>query len=227
MKYLKNIETIKTNGEFHVALNSLPRQLVVEKSSLEEFPDHHDYSSGRTRMATILVENEAEYSYYSQYINSIKDYFDIDAYTVGNHHTECLPIFQDLTVESYPLNCVELLRGYKFVILPSSAFEDHYVTDRLRMAYAAKVVPILLDIVVEHTHILPNSSYIDLHTYDTLSKLAKDMMELNSDAKAYNRFFEWVDLYDLYETRLEEEICKLCSYIRELDRMRRFQYDNK
>ena len=58
------------------------------------------------------------------------------------------------------------------------------------MAYNARIVPLLFDISSEYTSILPNSSYVSLHSYDTPELLAKDIVQLREDAATYNKHFK-------------------------------------
>ena len=59
-KYLGHVDTMKEKGEFHIALNSLPKHLVVDRT-FQDYRENSDYSQGREKDVVILVENESEY----------------------------------------------------------------------------------------------------------------------------------------------------------------------
>lgn len=232
MKYADKIEKLKGSGQFHVALNSLPRQLVLPKTFHEEFLPERSFDSNKYEVATMLVENEAEYMYYLQYINVLEKHFKVDIYSLNGSVDKCFPVNFNgktsahfLADESSATKCEDVLQNYKFVVLPSSAFEDNYVTDRLRLAYKHNVVPVLFDVTNDYIGILPNSSYINIFSHDTPEALAQHLADLDKDSVAYNKYFEWTENYELYETIIDDEVCKLCRYIRELDRLRRFKYE--
>ena len=223
-KYLQHVERLKESGRFHLAINSLPRHLVVDKMFHDGSTFRVNYAENRYKDVIMLVENENEFNYYQNDIKQLSNYLSVDVYSVDEHHAICTPVTDGEADSEVPAACMELLDKYRFIILPNSAFEDHYVTDRIRMAYNAKIVPVLLDIGADYTGILPNSSYVDQYSFKSVEALATDLVALRTDDERYNAHFNWIDKFELYETHLEEEICELCSYMRALDKDRRANY---
>ena len=212
--YMQQITEAKKRRQFHMAFTPYPKKLVNPMEKPNQFPDPVNYAQDRNMIAAMIVSHQNETSYYKQYLAFFKMRFKVDVF-YKSALMECGGENKE-TEESHDCN-LHLPDGYKFYILPDSAFSPDFVTDELRATYEKKVVPVIFG-AKAYERILPANSYIDVYDFDTPPALVDHIVKLDHSDTEYNKYFKWVNNHTIYYNQISEHICKLCTYIANVEK---------
>ncbi|XP_060073402.1 glycoprotein 3-alpha-L-fucosyltransferase A-like [Ylistrum balloti] len=166
-----------------------------------------NFAKGRTKKVAWMVSNcHIVKSGRMAYAKELSKYIEVDIY--GACGTMSCPA-------SKHRECVEMTRqNYKFYL----SFENHkchdYLTEKVKNAYDAELIPIVLGARREdYAQVLPKNSYIHVEDFESPKKLGEYLNLLDKNDTLYNEYFKWKVTGDKIMDDLNW--CRVCTLLHE------------
>ncbi|XP_069127223.1 glycoprotein 3-alpha-L-fucosyltransferase A-like [Argopecten irradians] len=166
-----------------------------------------NYAEGRTKKVAWMVSNcFLVKSGRMDYARELGKHIQVDIY--GQCGTLSCPA-------SKHRECVEMTRrDYKFYL----SFENHkchdYITEKVKNAYDAELIPIVLGARREdYAQVLPKHSYIHVEDFQSPEELGQYLNLLDKNDDLYNEYFKWKQTGDKIMNALNW--CRVCTLLHE------------
>ncbi|CAN2391718.1 3-galactosyl-N-acetylglucosaminide 4-alpha-L-fucosyltransferase activity [Pristimantis euphronides] len=159
----------------------------------------------KTKLVAWAVSNWNPQSRRVRYYQELKKYLSVDIY--GNQH---LPLPRNQHKNT--------LSKYKFYLAFENSIHEDYITEKLwKNALAAGCVPVVLGPPRKnYERFIPKDSFIHVEDFSTAEELAKYILRLDKDEKAYQRYFTWRSrLHSFADTNWQTHYCRVCKALKE------------
>ena len=188
---------------------SLPYGIKVPKSN-STARTVVDYAKGKTKGAFAYVSNCQSVGY--DRLGTMKElgkYINVDIFGDCTKNSPC-PGKASVSCEA------KLHAGYKFYLAFENSMCKEYMTEKFwRSLYSTGgYVPVVVGglSVDDYTRHAPPNSFIHAYNFSSVAQLGRYLKQLMADDKAFNRYHEWRQHYDItLYTSTKALPCKLCE----------------
>ncbi|KAM4018539.1 4-galactosyl-N-acetylglucosaminide 3-alpha-L-fucosyltransferase FUT6-like isoform 2-T2 [Anomaloglossus baeobatrachus] len=159
----------------------------------------------KTKLVAWAISNWNPHSKRVRYYQELKNYLSVDIY--GRQHLS-LPGGEHK----------QTLSQYKFYLSFENSIHEDYITEKLWMnALSFGCVPIVLGTTRKnYERFIPKDSFIHVDDFSTAEELAKYVLKLDKDDKAYQQYFSWRSrLHSVRSTNWQTHYCRVCKAIKE------------
>ncbi|XP_071974325.1 3-galactosyl-N-acetylglucosaminide 4-alpha-L-fucosyltransferase FUT3-like [Engystomops pustulosus] len=159
----------------------------------------------KTKLVAWIVSNWNPSSKRVRYYEEIKKFLSVDVY--GRQHLG-LPRTEH----------AKILSQYKFYFAFENSIHEDYITEKLwKNALSSGCVPIVLGPSRQnYERFIPKDSFIHVEDFSTAEQLAKHILKLDKDEKAYQQYFSWRSrLHPFADTNWQTHYCRVCKAIKE------------
>ncbi|KAM3918929.1 3-galactosyl-N-acetylglucosaminide 4-alpha-L-fucosyltransferase FUT3-like [Leptodactylus fuscus] len=159
----------------------------------------------KTKLIAWAITNWNPKSRRVQYYQELKNFLSVDIY--GRQH---LPLPK--TEEK------KTLSQYKFYLAFENSIYEDYITEKFwRNALVYGSVPIVLGPPRQnYERFIPKDSFIHVDDFSTAEDLAKYILRLDRDQKAYQQYFTWRSrLHPVSPTGWKGHYCRICKALKE------------
>ncbi|CAJ0933433.1 unnamed protein product [Ranitomeya imitator] len=161
----------------------------------------------KTKLVAWAISNWNPGSKRVRYYQELKKFLSVDVY--GRQH---LPL---------PKNKHEqTLAQYKFYLAFENSIHEDYITEKLwKNALSFGCVPVVLGPTRKnYERFIPKDSFIHVDDFSTAEELAKYILKLDGDEKAYQQYFSWRSrLHPIGNTDWRTHYCKKSSRVESAD----------
>ncbi|XP_044125660.1 4-galactosyl-N-acetylglucosaminide 3-alpha-L-fucosyltransferase FUT6-like [Bufo gargarizans] len=159
----------------------------------------------KTKLVAWAISNWNPKSNRVRYYKELKKFLPVDIY--GRQHL------------ALPTNEHEkTLSKYKFYLAFENSIHEDYITEKLwKNALKSGCVPVVLGPPRKnYERFIPKDSFLHVDDFSTPEELAKYILKLDSDDKAYQQYFTWRSrLHPAADTNWQTHYCRVCKAIKE------------
>jgi hypothetical protein len=172
------------------------------------FDPNHDFLSGKTNLAYILLSNCYSHSNRYVLIKEMRKYAPIGM--IG----KCNNISCNITNENqYNFNHSRECRRkmspkYMFMLAFENSLCEDYITEKFYDSLLFDIVPVVYG-AGDYTKWIPKSAYIDVRDFKSVPDLVNYMLYLSKNATAYNSYFSW-KRYIVSADPRPKLLCEMC-----------------
>ncbi|XP_067946620.1 4-galactosyl-N-acetylglucosaminide 3-alpha-L-fucosyltransferase FUT6-like [Watersipora subatra] len=155
----------------------------------------------RSKLVVWLVSNCVTSSRREEYVESLKDFIDIDIYgDCSKHHLKGFKYKKGMASK------------YKFYLAFENADCDDYVTEKFWSNLMLGMIPIVRGNRVNYKTLAPPNSYIHADSFATFGDLAQHLHDVASNETLFNKYHKWRDSYRaLFKPNRQQWMMELCA----------------
>ncbi|XP_040264833.1 4-galactosyl-N-acetylglucosaminide 3-alpha-L-fucosyltransferase FUT5-like [Bufo bufo] len=159
----------------------------------------------KTKLVAWAISKWKPHSKRVRYYRKLKKFLPVDIY--GRQHLT-------LPRKEYE----KTLSKYKFYLAFENSIHEDYITEKLwKNALKSGCVPVVLGPSREnYERFIPKDSFLHVDDFSTPEELAKYILKLDNDEKAYQQYFTWRSrLHPFADTNWQTHYCRVCKAIKE------------
>ena len=195
--------THRTDSDIHIPYG----RVVFDEASIKPKPIHVNPKS-RHKTVVWAVSHCSTPSRREWYMKELQKYIDIDVYGACGD-MEC-------SKDDYLYCFAQFEKEYRFYVAMENNYCKDYISEKVYRALLYKMVPIVFG-GGNYTFGTPPHSVINIADFQHPRDLAKYLLYLSNNDKAYNKYFAWkTNGYILEHQRkviMGDAFCRLCEIL--------------
>jgi hypothetical protein len=175
----------------------------------ETFNPNHNYLSGKTRLAYVLLSNCYSQSHRNALLKQMQKHSaTIDI--VGRCGKKMCQISEENQYNfSHSRECRrQMSPKYMFLLAFENSICEDYITEKFYDSLLFDIVPVVYG-GGDYTKWIPKSAYIDVRDFESVPDLVNFMLYLSKNATAYNAYFSW-KRYIVSDDPRPKLLCEMC-----------------